>query len=80
MKINATNIVSITDADQNFSKATCMVDKSGAAVTLRNSVPTYVSIGYEAIIPIQKSMDEKVETIAKRVLGQNIEALWALAK
>ena len=80
MEINTKNIVSITEANQNFSKVARMVDENGTAVILRNNKPTYVIIEYAELKEIQKSMDEKVDTVAKRVLEQNMEAFLELAK
>ena len=39
MTINTKNIVSITEANQNFSKVARLVDETGAAVILKNNVP-----------------------------------------
>ena len=42
MNINTKNIVSITEANQNFSKVARLVDENGAAVILKNNVPRYL--------------------------------------
>ena len=42
MVINTDNLVSITEANQNFSRVARMVDENGAAVILKNNVPRYV--------------------------------------
>ena len=39
MKIDLNNLVSITEANQNFSKVARMVDENGAAVILKNNSP-----------------------------------------
>ena len=39
MNINTKNIVSITEANQNFSKVARLVDENGAAIILKNNVP-----------------------------------------
>ena len=38
MVINTDNLVSITEANQNFSRVARMVDENGAAVILKNNV------------------------------------------
>ena len=43
MNINTKNIVSITEANQNFSKVARLVDENGAAVILKNNVPRYLA-------------------------------------
>ena len=39
MKINTKNLVSITEANQNFSKVARLVDEQGSAVILKNNNP-----------------------------------------
>lgn len=41
MKINTKNLVSITEANQNFSKVARLVDEQGSAVILKNNNPKY---------------------------------------
>ena len=49
MNININNLVSITEANQNFSKIARMVDENGAAVILKNNKPRYVLIEYSQL-------------------------------
>ena len=39
MVINTDNLVSISEANQNFSRVARLVDENGAAVILKNNVP-----------------------------------------
>ena len=39
MMVNTNNLVSITEANQNFSKVARLVDERGSAVILKNNVP-----------------------------------------
>lgn len=80
MKINTNNIVSITEANQNFSKVARLVDENGSAIILKNNKPSYVILEYGELESIQRSMDEKVETVARRVLKQNLKAFLELSK
>ena len=41
MNINTNNLVSITEANQNFSKVARLVDENGSAVILKNNVPQF---------------------------------------
>ena len=41
MTVNTKNLVSITEANQNFSRVARLVDENGAAVILKNNVPRY---------------------------------------
>ncbi len=49
MKIDTKTIVSITEANRNFSKVTRLVDAYGAAVILKNNVPKYLVIDFDMI-------------------------------
>lgn len=80
MEINTNNMVSITEANQNFSKVARLVDENGTAVILKNNVPKYVVLEFEELQAIQNSIDEKVDVVAKRVLEKNLEAFKELAK
>lgn len=80
MEINTNNMVSITEANQNFSKVARLVDENGTAVILKNNVPKYVILDYKELQAIQNSLDEKVDAVAKRVLEKNLEAFKELAK
>ena len=39
MNINTNSLVSITEANQNFSRVARLVDETGAAVVLKNNIP-----------------------------------------
>ena len=46
MEININNLVSISEANQNFSKVARLVDENGAAVILKNNAPRYVLVDF----------------------------------
>jgi len=80
MKININNLVSISEANQNFSKVARLVDENGAAVILKNNVPRYVLIEYSQLENEETIGDEEVEEVAKRVLSKHMKAFEELAK
>ena len=41
MKVELDNLVSMKEANQNFSKVARMVDKDGAVVILKKNIPKY---------------------------------------
>ena len=49
MQINIKNLISITEANQNFSKVARMVDEQGVAVILKNNNPRYVDTGLQSV-------------------------------
>ena len=80
MQINTNNLVSITEANQNFSRIARMVDENGVAVILKNNVPRYVILEYSQVQTEESAQNEDVVSVSKRILKRNIEAFKELAK
>ena len=64
MVINTDNLVSISEANQNFSRVARLVDENGAAVILKNNVPRYLLIDFSQVEAEQVSKDEDVMEIS----------------
>jgi antitoxin Phd len=67
MIINTNNIVSITEANQNFSRVARMVDQNGSALILKNNTPRYLLIEYSLLEKEQIRPDEDVLTVSRRL-------------
>ena len=80
MVINTDNLVSITEANQNFSRVAQMVDENGAAVILKNNVPRYVLMEFSQVEDEQQAKDEDILEISKRLIAKNKQAYEVLAK
>jgi antitoxin Phd len=80
MTINTNNIVSITEANQNFSRVARLVDETGSAIILKNNAPRYLLIEFSQAEHEQTMSDEDVMSISRRILEQNREAYEVLAK
>lgn len=80
MKIDINNLVSISEANQNFSKVARLVDERGTAVILKNNKPRYVLMEYSQIEEETLALDSDVEEIAKKVLAKHQKAFEELAK
>ena len=80
MVINTDNLVSITEANQNFSRVVRLVDENGAAVILKNNTPRYVLIEFSQLESEQQASDEDVLAISRRLMAKNKEAYEVLAK
>ena len=80
MVINTDNLVSITEANQNFSRVARMVDENGAAVILKNNVPRYVLMEFSQVEDEQQAKDEDILEISKRLITKNKQAYELLAK
>ena len=74
MVINTDNLVSITEANQNFSRVARLVDENGAAVILKNNTPRYVLIEFSQLESEQQASDEDVLAISRRLMAKNKEA------
>jgi len=80
MTIDTKTMVSISDANQNFSKVARLVDEMGSAVILKNNVPRYIVLDFSKADQDSVAADEDVLAISKRIMAQNKEAYEVLAK
>ncbi|HCJ78999.1 prevent-host-death protein [Peptococcaceae bacterium SCADC1_2_3] len=80
MNINTNSLVSITEANQNFSKVARLVDENGVAIILKNNVPRYVIIEFSEYQAEQVTNNEDVKSIAGRLIAKHRAAFEELAK
>lgn len=80
MLVNTESLVSITEANQNFSKVARLVDKNGSAVILKNNVPRYIVMEFPTSEEIRTAADEDIASISKKLIEKNLEAYKELAK
>lgn len=80
MNINTNSLVSITEANQNFSRVARLVDENGSAVILKNNVPRYLIVEFSKAEAEQLAADEDVMSISKRLIQKNRQAYEVLAK
>lgn len=80
MTIDSNTMISITEANQNFSKVTRLVDEHGTAVILKNNVPRYLVIDFSASEKSKIADTEDVQNISERLILQNMKAYEVLAK
>ena len=80
MTVNTKNLVSITEANQNFSRVARLVDENGAAVILNNNVPRYVLLEFSQAEQEQLAEDEDILAVSKRLIAKNRRAYEELAK
>jgi antitoxin Phd len=71
MLINTNNIVSITEANQNFSRVARMVDENGSAVILKNNTPRYLLMDFSQVEREQTIADEDVMSVSRRIMEKN---------
>jgi len=80
MNINIDNLVSISEANQNFSKVARLVDEKGTAVILKNNAPRYVLLDYSLLQQDTVADNMDVELAATQILAKHIKAFEELAK
>lgn len=80
MTIDTNTMISITEANQNFSKVTKVVDEHGTAVILKNNVPRYLVIDFSKAEEERIANTEDILAISQRLIKQNKEAYEVLAK
>ena len=80
MLIDTKNIVSMTEANQNFSKVARLVDDNGSAIILKNNKPRYLIVDFDISDSMQVASKESVSEISKRLIKQNRKAYEELAK
>ena len=80
MIIDTDNMVSITEANQNFSKIARMVDENGSVVILKNNKPKYLLIDFPQNENKETLSDDIVSEISRSLMVKNREAYKVLAK
>lgn len=80
MDINTDNLVSITEANQNFSRVARMVDEKGYVVILKNNSPRYLLMEFGSAEQEQEASDEDVLEVSKRLIAKNRKAYEMLSK
>lgn len=78
MKIDTNNLISITEANQNFSQVAKKVEQNGKVIILKNNNPKYVVSKFEeSNISVETEM---LTVIAKMILTEHSKAFKELAK
>jgi antitoxin Phd len=79
MNVNTRNLVSIDEANQDFSHVARMVDERGPVVILENDSPRYLLIGFDEAEQERIASTEDILSISKRLIDRNRKAYEALA-
>ena len=80
MIIDTRKIISITEANQNFSKAVRIADEHGDAVVFKNNRPKYKLVNLEKEPDMEITDDEKIDIVARQLLTEYRPAFLELAK
>ncbi|MBQ6838527.1 MAG: type II toxin-antitoxin system Phd/YefM family antitoxin [Clostridia bacterium] len=83
MIVNTDYLLPMTEANQNFSKVVRTVDENGMAVILKNNKPRYVVVDFDEYNTISAALQmrkAKIDSVADKLIDENIDALLELAK
>ena len=72
MNVNTKTMVSISEANQNFSKVARLVDQYGSAVILKNNSPRYLILEF--------NQTDDVLAISEKLITRNKAVYEELAK
>ena len=78
MPIDTNMIVSVTEANQNFSRVTRIAETNGQAVIFKNNQYMLVDLDNSPLIDMTD--DEKIDFVAARILKKYKPAFMELAK
>jgi antitoxin Phd len=79
MLVNTKKIVSMSEANQNFSKVAKIVDEDKSVIIMKNNKPKYVVLDFEEFTKEAVSEEQTLDRIADKILEENIEAFKELA-
>ena len=80
MIIDTKQIITVTEANQNFSKATRIADEKGSAIVFKNNRPKYKLVNLEVEPDLELTDDEKIDVVARRIMQRYKPAFMELAK
>ncbi|MBQ7475364.1 MAG: type II toxin-antitoxin system Phd/YefM family antitoxin [Clostridia bacterium] len=80
MTVNTERIITVTEANQNFSRATRIADRHGDAIVFKNNRPKYKLVNLDLEPDLDLTDDEKIDVVAARVLKRYRRAFLELAK
>lgn len=80
MNVNTNTMVSISEANQNFSKVARLVDQYGSAVILKNNSPRYLILEFNQADEQLDAPTDDVLAISKKIMARNKTVYKELAK
>ena len=80
MIIDTKQIITVTEANQNFSRAARIADENGSALVFKNNRPKYKLTNLEVEPDLELTDDEKIDVVAHRILLRFKPAFQELAK
>ena len=70
MKINTDSLVSMTEANQNFSKVVRQAEENGCVVIFKNNNPKFVLLDIEQMSISLPQSDDRLDRAAKKEISR----------
>ena len=80
MNVNTNTMVSISEANQNFSKVARLVDQYGSAVILKNNSPRYLILEFNQADEQLAAPTDDVLAVSKKIIARKKTVYKELAK
>ena len=80
MNIDTNTMVSISEANQNFSKVAHLVDQYGSAVILKNNTPRYLILEFNQADEQLSASTDDVLAASEKLIVRNKAVYEELAK
>jgi antitoxin Phd len=80
MKVDTNTMVSISEANQNFSKVARLVDRYGSAVILKNNSPRYLILEFNQADEESAAPNDDVLALSQKLIARNKAVYEELAK
>ncbi|MBP5757593.1 MAG: type II toxin-antitoxin system Phd/YefM family antitoxin [Spirochaetales bacterium] len=80
MTIDTKTMISISDANRNFSSVAKIVDQYGSAVILKNNTPKYIILEFNKTGSMEDATDEEMLAVSSKLISRNRKVYQELAK
>ncbi len=80
MIVDSSRIVSLSEANRNFSAVARQTDRDGRTVIFKRNRPKYLVVDLDGGDYLDLSEDERIEVVARRVMRRHKGAFLELAK
>lgn len=80
MTIDTNTVVSMSEANQNFSKVTRIVDQYGRAVVFKNNAPRYLVIQFAVADQVEDAANSDALASATKMMNLYDDAFKELAR
>ena len=80
MTVDTNTMISISEANKNFSNVARIVDQYGTAVILKNNTPKYIVVEFNKANTIDYVSDDELLSVSSELMRKNKKVYRELAK